>query len=79
MFDELRAMDYLASRPDVDDQRLGALGMSMGSTKAWWLAALDARARLYMEVCCLTDYEELIKAPVGFCFRDATRFTKMAA
>ena len=62
MFDEFRAMDYLASRPEVDNQRLGALGMSMGSTKAWWLAALDPRVKLCMDVCCLTDYEELIKA-----------------
>jgi len=62
MFDEIRAMDYLASRPEVDGQRLGALGMSMGATKAWWLAALDPRVKVCMDVCCLTDYEELIKA-----------------
>src|SRR5207244_10310489 len=62
MFDEFRAMDYLASRPEVDDQRLGALDMSMGSTKAWWLAALDPRVRLCLDVCCLTDYEDLIRA-----------------
>jgi dienelactone hydrolase len=61
MFDELRAMDYLASRPEVDSQRLGALGMSMGATKAWWLAALDPRVHLCLDVCCLTDYEELIR------------------
>ena len=62
MFDEFRAMDYLAGRPEVDNQRMGALGMSMGSTKAWWLAALDPRVKVCMDVCCLTDYEELIKA-----------------
>ena len=62
MFDEFRALDYLASRPEVDASRLGALGMSMSATKAWWLAALDPRVRLGMDVCCLTDYEELIKA-----------------
>jgi Acetyl xylan esterase (AXE1) len=61
MFDEFRAMDYLASRPEVDSARLGAFGMSMGSTKAWWLAALDPRVKLCMDVCCLTDYEELIR------------------
>jgi len=61
MFDEVRALDYLASRPEVDPQRLGALGMSMGSTKAWWLAALDARLRLCLDVCCLTDFAELIR------------------
>jgi hypothetical protein len=61
MFDELRALDYLASRTEVDPGRLGVLGMSMGSTKAWWLAGLDPRVRLCMDVCCLTDYEELIR------------------
>ena len=61
MFDEYRAMDYLATRPEVNPQKLGVLGMSMGSTKAWWLAALDPRVKLCMDVCCLTDYEELIR------------------
>jgi dienelactone hydrolase len=61
MFDELRAFDYLASRSDVDAGRLGALGMSMGATKAWWLAALDPRVKVCMDICCLTDYEELIR------------------
>ncbi len=61
MFDEFRAMDYLAARPEVDASRIGAFGMSMGSTKAWWLAALDPRVKVCMDVCCLTDYEELIR------------------
>jgi hypothetical protein len=34
----------------------------MGATKAWWLAALDPRVKLCVDVCCLTDFEELIKA-----------------
>lgn len=61
MFDEFRAVDYLAGRPEVDPKRLGVFGMSMGSTKAWWLAALDPRIRLCIDLCCLTDYEELIR------------------
>ncbi len=61
MFDEFRAMDYLASRPEVDANRLGVLGMSMGASKAWWLAALDPRVRACMDVCCLTDFEELTR------------------
>ena len=62
MFDEFRALSYLASRPEVDRKRLGALGMSMGSTKAWWLGGLDSRVHLTVDVCCLTDYESLIAA-----------------
>jgi hypothetical protein len=60
MFDEFRALDYLASRPEVDPRRLAVFGLSMGSTKAWWLAALDPRVRLCVDLCCLTDAEELI-------------------
>ena len=62
MFDEFRAFDYLSRRPEVDAQRLGVLGMSMGSTKAWWLAALEPRVKICLDVCCLTDFEDLIKA-----------------
>lgn len=62
MFDEYRAFQYLAARPEVDPTKLGAFGMSMGSTKAWWLGALEPKVRLTMDVCCLTDYESLIAA-----------------
>jgi dienelactone hydrolase len=62
LFDEFRAVDYLVSRPEVDATRIGAFGLSMGATKAWWLAALDPRLKLCMDLCCLTDFDELIKA-----------------
>ena len=62
MFDEFQALSYLAGRPEVDPRRLGAFGMSMGATKAWWLAALDPRVHATMDVCCLTDFESLIEA-----------------
>jgi dienelactone hydrolase len=62
MFDELRALSYLAGRPEVDPERLGAFGMSMGATKAWWLAGLDPRVKVAMDVCCLTDFDALIAA-----------------
>jgi hypothetical protein len=61
LFDEFQAVTYLRSRPEVDPERLGVFGLSMGSTKAWWLAALDPRVKLCVDLCCLTDYEELIK------------------
>ena len=62
IFDEHRAVDYLVSRPEVDANRVGAFGLSMGSTKAWWMAALDPRIKLCVDLCCMTDFEELIKA-----------------
>lgn len=62
VYDSLRAVDYLASRPDVDANRLGTMGISMGSTMAWWIAALDPRIKVCVDVCCLTDYQALIES-----------------
>lgn len=61
MFDEFQALRYLQSRPEVDPKRIGAFGISMGATKAWWLAALDPQVKLCIDLCCLTDFEELIR------------------
>lgn len=61
VFDDLRSLDYLSQRPEVDAARIGAFGLSMGSTRAWWLAALDPRIKLCIDLCCLTDFEELIR------------------
>ena len=62
VYDSLRAIDYLAARPDVDAGRLATLGISMGSTMAWWVAALDERIRVCVDLCCLTDFHALIEA-----------------
>jgi acetyl esterase/lipase len=59
VFDSLRALDYLESRPNLDPARIGTLGLSMGSTMAWWLAALDTRVKVCIDICCLTDFEAL--------------------
>ena len=60
VYDSLRAMDYLCQRPEVDVSRIGAIGMSMGSTMSWWLAALDTRVKACADICCLTDFDALI-------------------
>lgn len=61
MFDEWQALNYLCSRPEVDAERVAAFGISMGATKAWWLAALDERVKSCIDLCCLTDFEALIE------------------
>lgn len=62
VYDSLRAIDYLQSRGDVDAERIGTLGMSMGSTMAWWTAALDPRIKVTVDLCCLTDFDSLIES-----------------
>ncbi len=36
--------------------------MSMGSTGAWWLGALDERVKAVVGVACFTRYRELVAA-----------------
>lgn len=60
VYDSLRALDVLAARDDVDPARIGTLGMSMGSTMAWWLAALDTRVKVTVDINCLTDFQALL-------------------
>jgi dienelactone hydrolase len=59
--DDLIALDYLASRPEVDSARLGVTGISMGATRSWWLMALDERIQTGVAVACLTRYQDLIR------------------
>ena len=61
VYDNLRALDYLLSREEVDPHRIGTLGMSMGSTMAWWTAALDTRVQVCVDICCMTEFNTLIQ------------------
>jgi len=58
--DDQICLDYLCNRPEVDVKRIGATGISMGSTRAWWLAAVDERIAATVGVACLTRYQNLI-------------------
>ena len=59
--DDLMALDYLASRPEVDGRRIGVSRMSMGATRSWWLMALDERIQTGVAIACLTRYQNLIE------------------
>lgn len=60
LFDEWQALNWLLARPEADPARAGVFGISMGATKAWWLAALDPRVSCCIDLCCLTDFDTLI-------------------
>lgn len=58
--DDLMALDYLCSLPEVDAERVGVTGISMGATRTWWLMALDDRPAAGVAVGCLTRYQDLV-------------------
>jgi dienelactone hydrolase len=46
VYDLWRTVDYLQSRPDVDGDRIGMIGFSMGGIETWLAAATDTRIRV---------------------------------
>lgn len=55
------ALTWLAARPDVDAERIGMTGISMGATLAYFLAALDARVAVTAQLCCYADFATLVE------------------
>jgi dienelactone hydrolase len=51
VWDLARAVDYLASRPEVDPARLGAIGHSLGGQEACWALLFDRRLRAGVSSC----------------------------
>ena len=45
VYDTMRVLDYLQTRPEVDAKRFGVIGISGGGTNALFLSALDARIK----------------------------------
>jgi dienelactone hydrolase len=72
LWDDLRTVDYLASRPEVDRRRLGCVGLSVGGYRSFVLAALDSRIKAAVDVCWMTSYGSNIRRhvlnTVGFTF-----------
>ena len=58
-FDNMRALDYLSSRDDVDANRLACAGLCWGGMQAYVLAALDQRVKVVCPVCGVSTYEAL--------------------
>lgn len=61
--DGLRALDYLASRPEVDPGRLGCTGNSGGGNMTAFLMALDPRIKAAAPGCFMTTLIEKNESP----------------
>jgi cephalosporin-C deacetylase-like acetyl esterase len=61
IWDGLRALDYLLSRPEVDPKRVAVTGNSGGGTHTAYLAALDDRLQVAAPSCYLTSWQRLLE------------------
>lgn len=64
VWDGIRALDYLESRPDIIKDKLGCTGNSGGGTLTSFLMAVDDRIQAAAASCYLTDYDRLL-ATIG--------------
>lgn len=61
VWDAIRSIDYLASREEVDADRIGFTGCSGGGTLTSYVMALDDRVACAAPACYLTTFRKLIE------------------
>lgn len=65
IWDGMRALDYLTSRPEVDPDRIGCTGCSGGGTLATYISALDPRVKVAAPSCYMNSFRTVFSGPVG--------------
>jgi cephalosporin-C deacetylase-like acetyl esterase len=57
LFDNVRSLDYLVSRPEIDRDRLGCLGNSGGGAQTTWFIGFDDRVKAAAPCSFITSRE----------------------
>jgi hypothetical protein len=65
IFNHIRCVDLLQSRPDVDADRIGMIGHSLGGHNAMFVAAFDTRLKIVVTSCGWTELEYYDIGPVA--------------
>lgn len=69
-YDLLRAVDYLQSRPDVDPERIGVVGVSEGGFEAWMAAVADLRLKAVVSIIGVTRFQAMMGEKDTATFRE---------
>ncbi len=59
IWDAMRSLDYLVSRPDVDASRIGAAGCSGGGALTTFIGGLDPRLKVVIPACYPSSFQLL--------------------
>ncbi len=68
ILDMRRAIDYLCQRPEVDSERIGCYGHSMGATHTWLVGPWESRLKCLVANCCLPTYAAIQRMHLLHCF-----------
>ncbi len=66
--DLARAIDYLCTRPEVDSERIGVLGHSLGGQEVCWLLLYDQRLKVGVCSCGVSTFETIFQAGINHNF-----------
>ncbi len=61
VYDAIRGLDYLLSRPEVDPARVGVTGNSGGGTLSAYLTALDSRLTMAAPSCYICSWQAQVE------------------
>lgn len=71
IFNHIRSVDFLQARKDVDPERIGVIGHSLGGHSAMYVAAFDTRLKVIVSSCGWTlrryynNYNEAMRKKFG--------------
>ena len=68
ILDMKRAIDLLCEQPEVNVDKIGCYGHSMGSTHAWLVGPLEPRLKCVIGNCCLPTYDAIEEEHLLHCF-----------
>lgn len=67
VYENMRAVDYLLTRPEVDPLRLGVTGCSGGGNQTMYVGAMDERLKCVVPVCSVGTYQAYLGAACCMC------------
>jgi len=62
---DTKAIDFLLTRPEVDPDRIGVMGLSLGGIRTIYLFGLDSRIKTGVNAGFMTTYREMLQNKVG--------------
>lgn len=67
VYENMRAVDYIQSRPEVDTQKIGITGASGGGNQTMYAGAWDSRFKAVIPVCSVGTYNAYLGTACCMC------------
>ena len=67
VYENMRAVDYLLTRPEVDGERIGITGASGGGNQTMYAGAWDKRFKCVVPVCSVGNYQAYLGQACCLC------------